>query len=57
MERDHPLSTLLEQQELAPKLFPADRVEIDALRQENERLKELVVQLSAIIMRNVTNQK
>jgi hypothetical protein len=33
------------------------RLDLDALREENEQLRELVVQLSEIVVRNVLERK
>jgi hypothetical protein len=34
-----------------------DRAELDALREENAQLRELVIQLSKLVIKNVVDQK
>jgi hypothetical protein len=34
-----------------------DRTEVDALREENAQLKELVIHLSKLVIKNVVDQK
>ena len=34
-----------------------DRAEVDALREENAQLRELVIQLSKLVIKNVVDQK
>ena len=34
-----------------------DRAEVDALREENAQLKELVIHLSKLVIKNVVDQK
>jgi hypothetical protein len=50
----HPSEALHYKQK--PRLTEAD-LEIKALRDENKQLRELVVQLSKIILKNVVDQK
>lgn len=37
--------------------LPREHAEIEALREENQQLRELVIQLSKIIVRNVVERK
>jgi hypothetical protein len=40
-----------------PSPRPQDHFDLDALREENKQLRELVVQLSEIVVRNVLERK
>jgi hypothetical protein len=35
---------------------PADHLDVDALREENKQLRELVIQLSKLVIRNVVDR-
>jgi hypothetical protein len=39
------------------KLHDDDGVELDALREENAQLRELVIHLSKLVIKNVVDQK
>jgi hypothetical protein len=52
----HPLHDLLDGINASAK-FQSSAEELDTLRKENRELRELVVQLSALIMRNVVDPK
>ena len=40
-----------------PTKLHDDRAELDALREENAQLRELVIQLSKLVIKNVVDQK
>ena len=40
----------------ASSLHPAEHLDVDALREENKQLRELVIQLSKLVIRNVVDR-
>ena len=40
-----------------PTKLHDERTEVDALREENAQLRELVIQLSKLVIKNVVDQK
>jgi hypothetical protein len=41
----------------APRRFDLDCLDLDAILEENKQLRELVVQLSELVVRNVLDRK
>jgi hypothetical protein len=57
MANVHPISDSKPRSNSAPAERPTDDPDVDGLRRENRQLRELVVQLSTLVIKDVLNRK